>query len=201
MRLVARSKTTLAILILLSCPRAFSGTGLFVEPGLSYQNVASNIDYGTGMTNSSAVNRGFGLLARGGVHVIERFFIAADARYAFLCYEDNTNNYSANASSWDIAPVVGWQMMDWGARLFVGYVLGGALDPESANNNNVKFENPNGWRIGAGIKLHEFSVNIEWQRLHYGSASMTRSGASTLEGLNYNAEGLIASFTFPIEFN
>jgi hypothetical protein len=177
------------------------GTGLFLEPGISYQNTSSNVDYGAGVGNSSANSRGFGVLVRGGIHVYERFFVAADARYAMLKFSDNSNNLNADATSWDVAPTVGMQMPDWGARFYVGYVLAGEMDPRSANSLDAKFEDPTGWRVGAGLKAKHLSVNIEWQRLHYGKGSLTRSPATTLDSLKYNAEGLIASITFPIEFN
>lgn len=132
---------------------------------------------------------------------MDRFFVAADARYAMLRFTDNTNNIDVDATSWDIAPTVGLQMADWGARLYAGYVLAGNLDPKSVNNVDTKFEQATGWRFGAGLKAKHLSVNIEWQRLHYGEAEITRPAAATLKGVKYNAEGLIASVTFPIEFN
>ena len=197
-------KTLLASAALWLSPLAnayVEGTGLFLEPGVSYQHVSSNINYGgTVAANSSATARGFGVIGRAGVHVYESFFVAADARYAFPCFEDNANGYSASAQSWDIAPVIGMQMPDWGARVFVGYVLAGALDPQSANNANVKFENPNGWRAGFGLKLKQFSVNIEWQHLHYGKANVEPAAGGNVTGVDYNAEGLVASITFPIGF-
>lgn len=178
-----------------------NGTGLFLEPGVSYQSTSATVDYGGGAGNSSAVTRGFGLLVRGGVHVFERFFVAADGRYAFLKFTDNSNNLNADAASWDIAPTVGIQMADWGARLYVGYVLAGNLDPKSVNGVDVKFENPTGWRVGAGLKARYLSVNIEWQRLLYGDAELNQTGAAALTDVKYNTEGLLASVTFPIEFN
>lgn len=177
-----------------------NGTGLFLEPGLSYQITNSNVDYpGTG-ANSSASTRGFGLLARVGVHMWDRFFIAADGRYALLDFNDNANNISVNATSWDIAPVIGMQMPENGPRLYVGYVVAGNLDPQSTNGRDLLFEQATGWRVGAGLKVQHVSVNIEWQRLHYGSNRL-QSSAATVNGVTYNGEGLVASVTFPIDFN
>lgn len=177
------------------------GTGLFLEPGVTYQTTNSNVDYGSGVGNSSASTRGFGAVVRGGIHVYERFFIAADGRYAMLKFADNASNYDVDATSWDVAPTVGMQMADWGARLYAGYVLAGNLDPKGVNNTNLEFQDATGWRFGAGLKVKHFSVNIEWQRLHYGKGEVARTGATNLTGVKYNAEGLLASVTFPIEFN
>lgn len=195
-------------LFMLYLPAAHSqeviqGTGLFLEPGVSYQVVEGNVDYPAPMRNSSAVNRGFGVLLRGGIHLFERFFVAADARYAFLAFSDNSNNINGDARSWDIAPVIGVQMADWGGRAYVGYALAGELDPDSSNNFNYKFEQPNGWRAGVGLKLKFLSVNIEWQRFEYGKTKIEDAGtlpASTTSAGKYAAEGLVASVTFPIEF-
>lgn len=200
--------TLATALVFLSCTPALAqdeppilGTGLFLEPGLTYQVTTSTVDYGTGVTSSSAATRGFGVVLRGGIHVYERFFIAIDGRYAFLNFNDNANNLDVAARSWDVAPTVGVQMRDWGARLYVGYALAGDLDPESANGADAKLQQANGWRAGAGLKANHFSVNIEWQRLHYGDASLSRAGQASLDGVDYNGEGLIASISFPIEFN
>ena|SRR5665213_2934407 len=191
--------------VTLACTSAMAesdsnGTGLFLEPGISYQLSNSNSDYSGALRNSSASTKGFGVLARAGIHVYDRFFVAADARYAILNFTDNANNFSANASSWDIAPVVGLQMADSGARIFVGYVLAGNLDPQSSNGIDPSYGNATGWRVGAGLKIQHISVNIEWQRLHYGTGKLSGSGQS-VSGLNYNPEALVASVTFPIDFN
>ncbi len=201
--------TLATALVFLSCTPALAqdgdyirGTGLFLEPGVTYQNTHSTVDYGSTVGNSSAGTRGFGAVLRGGVHVWERFFVAVDGRYAFLNFNDNATNIDVAARSWDVAPTIGMQMADWGARLYVGYALAGDLDPEAANGRDAKFSQANGWRAGLGLKARNVSVNIEWQRLHYGEASLSQpGGAATLTGVDYNGEGLVASITFPIEFN
>ncbi len=177
------------------------GTGLYLEPGVTYQMTESNIDYSGGIANSLATARGFGVVARGGIHLYERFFVAADARYAMLNFNDNANNLSINATSWDIAPVVGVQMADYGVRLYGGYVLAGNLDPRSTRGFDSKFEDPTGWRLGAGLKLQQLSVNIEWQRIHYGKSVLERPAGAVPSNIDYNPDGIVASVTFPIEFN
>ncbi len=199
------SKVLVAAVLSFSGASAFAdgesnGTGLFLEPGVTYQVGESNIDYAGG-SNSAAVTRGFGLVGRAGIHVWERFFVAADARYAFLNFNDNSNNYQVKAQSWDIAPVVGFQMKDYGVRLYGGYVLAGNLDPKGKDGFDPKFEEATGWRVGAGLKLEQVSVNIEWQRIHYGKADLKRAGSSTPTNIDYNPDGLVASVTFPFEFN
>jgi hypothetical protein len=49
-----------------------------------------------------------------------------------------------------------------------------------------------------------FSVNFEWQKLHYSSTRIESRGsipvATSTDAIKFNGEGLIASVTFPIEF-
>lgn len=181
------------------------GSGAFLEPGISYQTLDSNVNYPAPLTNSSATLRGFGVLLRGGVHVWERVFVAADARYGMNRYNDNANNYSVDAQSWDLAPTIGVQMADWGVRLYAGYVLAGDLDPKSANGYDFRFENPNGWRVGAGLKLQHLSLNVEWQNINYGKTTVQSVGGfapnATTDDIEFRGEGLVVSLTFPIEFN
>lgn len=187
-----------------SAQDVIQGTGLFLEPGISYQVASGNVNYPAPMTNSAATHQGFGAIVRGGIHVFERFFVAADGRYALLNFEDNANAISVQARSWDIAPVIGMQMADWGGRAYVGYTLAGELDPESVHGFDYRFEQPQGWRAGFGLKMKMLSVNIEWQRLEYAKTQIQSAGtlpAGTTTAGKHAAEGLIASVTFPIQFN
>jgi hypothetical protein len=197
-------KMFLVMIVAAACGRAVAvsdsnGTGLFLEPGVTYSVTNSNVDIPTA-TNSSAGVNGFGVVLRAGVHVWDRFFAAADGRYALLRFEDNADNVSVGASSWDVAPTIGVQMPDSGPRLYVGYVVSGNLDPQSTNGRDFSFDQAQGWRIGAGLMVQHVSVNIEWQRLHYGNSHLMTSSRN-YSSLGYNPEGLVASVTFPIDFN
>lgn len=199
------SKFLIASLISVTCGHALAegdpnGTGLYLEPGITYQMTESNVNYSSGLGNSSAINRGFGVVTRGGIHLYERFFVAADARYALLKYKDNANNFSVSATSWDISPVVGMQMADYGVRVYGGYILAGNLDADGVHGFDPKFEEATGWRVGAGLKVQQVSVNIEWQKIHYGKAQVTSASGGQPTTIRYNPEGIVASVTFPIEF-
>jgi len=179
-------------------------TGLYLEPGVSYQELAGNIDYPAGnQKGSQATANGFGIILKGGVHVYEQFFVAADARYGLLRFNDNSNEYRVNASSWDIAPVIGYQMPGIGMRIFAGYVLAGNLDPSSGSHDqDFKLTDPQGWRVGAGLKVQMVSVNIEWQQLRYQTTKWEGQSSPLKQGdIRYNPQGIIASVTFPLEFN
>lgn len=201
------SRVLVAAAISLTGATAFAdgesnGTGLFLEPGVTYQLNESNIDYkGTTPSSSNAVTRGFGLVGRAGIHVWERFFVAADARYSFLSFNDNASSYRTKGQEWNIAPVIGMQMKDYGVRLYGGYVLAGNLDLDGKKGTEIEFSEATGWRVGAGLKLQQVSVNIEWQHLHYGKAEGKSGGATSKSDVDYNPDGLVASVTFPIEFN
>jgi hypothetical protein len=175
-----------------------NGTGLFLDPGVSYGVASGNVDVpGAG---SLASTRGFGLVLRSGVHFYDRFFAAADARYAFLNFNDNASGVDVNATSWDIAPVIGCQWPEMGPRFYLEYVVAGNLDPASVNGKDLLFDQATGWRVGAGLKVQHLSVNIEWQRLHYGNNRLS-SGGTTTTSVTHSAEGLLASVTFPIDFD
>lgn len=180
------------------------GSGLFVEPGLTYLLAESRVNYPSPYINSSATTRGFGVVLRGGIHVYQRLFVAADARYAMPVFHDNANNLMAGASAWDLAPIVGVQMAEYGLRLYGGYVLAGNLNLQRVNGLELRFEEPNGWRVGAGLKLKQFSVNIEWQNLHYSTTKVESQGLlASNSGARFknDSDGIVTSVTFPIEFH
>ena len=178
-----------------------NGTGLFLEPGVTYQMNEANTTFSGGLTSSNAVTKGFGVVLKAGIHVYDRFFVAADGRYSMLKFSDNANHYNESASSWDLSPVVGMQMPDIGARLFAGYVVTGSMDPKGSNGIDPMLEDANGFRVGAGLKLHEFSVNFEWQTIRYGKSTIAATNGGAATEMSYKSDGIVASVTFPVEFN
>ena len=203
-----RGKLLLAALITCShyafADGSIRGSGLYIEPGVTYTTMQSNVNYPAPFSNSSANVSGFGAVFRGGIHVFERFFVAADARYGLNKFQDNGNNISVNGSSWDLAPTIGVQMADYGVRLYGGYILAGNMDPKGVNGYDFRFEDPTGWRVGAGLKLQQLSVNIEWQTIHYGKTTVQSAGGfaagSNTDAIKFDGNGIVASVTFPIEF-
>src|SRR6185312_10031759 len=97
-------------------------TGLFVEPGLTYQSYSSSITYPAPFSNSTGSVYGPGLMARLGFHATDALFIAADARYSRPTFKDSTNNLNSTAAQYDIGPVIGVAMPVVGLRVWATWI-------------------------------------------------------------------------------
>lgn len=177
--------------------------GLFVEPGLTYESGDSKIDYPAPFGDSDESANGFGLLGRFGVHIHESFFVAVDGRYKWIDFNDSANGYDANATAYNIAPVVGIQMPNVGLRLWASYVLLGVLDPESNNGTDLKFEDGKGLRIGGGFRIFSLSLNLEYEDLEYGRTVIEQAGIfgglGSSDAINLDNKSYILSLSFPLE--
>lgn len=183
--------------------QAENSGGLFVEPGITYQVNSAELKYPVPGTNSTADANAFGLMARLGFHVSEAFFAGVDARYSFHDLKDSTNNFNTDAQSYNLAPVVGVQMPDLGLRVWGAYILAGEMDPKAANGFDVRFSEPQGFRLGAGFRVVSFSLNLEYERLDYRIAELESVGSfgagATSSSFDMNTDSWIASISFPVE--
>jgi hypothetical protein len=185
----------------MSLPALAADGGLFVEPALTYESSSSSIDYGAPLNNSSGSVNGAGLGLRLGGHIMDIMFIGADVRYSRPQFKDSSNNYDATATSINYGVVVGAQMPVLGLRVWGGYVLGGELNPEASGGTDVKFADPKGYRIGAGIHVLMVSVNLEYQELKYDKTTIEQLG-----GVNTNTSisnklqnnSYVVSVSFPM---
>jgi hypothetical protein len=185
----------------MSLPALAVDGGLFVEPALTYESSSSSIDYGAPLNNSSGSVNGAGLGLRLGGHIMDIMFIGADVRYSRPQFKDSSNNYDATATSINYGVVVGAQMPVLGLRVWGGYVLGGELNPEASGGTDVKFADPKGYRIGAGIHVLMVSVNLEYQELKYDKTTIEQLG-----GVNTNTSisnklqnnSYVVSVSFPM---
>lgn len=176
--------------------------GLFVEPSVTYETGAGNINYPGPFSNSSGTSDGFGLGAKLGAHLNEAFFLGLDFRYGMPQFKDSSVHYSARATSANWGPVIGMQMPNIGMRLWASYVVDGELNPERSGNFDVRFRNASGYRIGTGFKVASLSLNVEYNQLKYGKTILEQLGpfASDSEFSNVNLEnnGWLASVSFPL---
>ncbi len=176
--------------------------GLFVEPGLTYQVSESQIDYPAPLSSSKADNNGLGVMARLGFHISESFFLAADGRYSWLDFDDDDNNFKTDAVAYNLAPVLGLQMSEFGLRIWGSYILTGQMDLEENGGNDFMFSDASGYRIGAGFRLFSLSLNLEYEDLSYGTSEYTSSTGSIVgssSNLNLDTESYILSVSFPLE--
>jgi opacity protein-like surface antigen len=177
--------------------------GLYVEPGLTYQQSNHQVEYPV-VNNSSGTSNGFGLVGRLGFHVNEMFFVAADARYGIPHFKDSSVNYDASSTAWQIGPVAGVQMPNLGLRAWVGYVAAGVLDPAASGNLDVKFHDLQGYNVGVGFHVQMISLNLEYQHSKYNKMEGTGtagpfSSTTDFSSVHLNQDAVIASVTFPIE--
>lgn len=182
--------------------------GLFLEPMLTYTQNDSSLDT-TGLptfgADTSADTDGVGAGLRLGGHVGETFFLGVDGRYARLELSDSAYG-RAEGDSYNVGPVVGLQMPTLlGLRVWGTYVMAGEFDPETGNAGlNLKFEEPQGWRLGAGIKLASMSLNFEYQDLEYDETDIQNfggtGGGSGVSDVEYDVDGYTVSLSFPLEF-
>lgn len=177
--------------------------GFFVEPGVTYQLGNTRVDYPSPFSSSTGATKGLGISAKLGIQVADIVFAGVDGRYGMPRFTDSAFGYDADAKEMNIAPVVGVQLPFLvGLRAWASYVVAGSLDPDSHGNIDVKFDGATGYRLGAGFRVALVSLNLEYQSLRYGSATLQNAGGftfnSNFDSVKLNQEAWIASVSFPI---
>ncbi|MFN3454059.1 MAG: hypothetical protein ACK41T_03810 [Pseudobdellovibrio sp.] len=181
---------------------ALSTGGLFVEPMITYEKGDTTTKYPVFNDSKGDVD-GFGLGARLGLHIGEIFFAGIDGRYAMPKFKDSNVGYDAKAVSTNYGPVVGVQTPVAGLRVWGSYVLGGSLNPEKSGNYNFKYDDAKGYRVGAGFYVAAVSLNVEYQDLKYGNATLEELGGFTpgtsFDDVELQNKSWVASISFPVE--
>jgi hypothetical protein len=190
-------------LLLTSMTAIKAHAGFFAEPLLTYQDLKADISYPTTFqSDSSGEIKGVGVGARIGGHVLDTMFLAADLRYGKPTYKDS--NFSAEAESANAGIVLGLQMPIAGLRIWGTYVGDGTLDTKEDNSVDFKFKQAKGHRIGLGLHVAMFSVNLEYENIKYDSTEIERLGpftnVSDQDGIKLKQTGFVASVSFPISF-
>lgn len=183
--------------------QAETTSGLFIEPGITYEMGKSSVDYPSPLDNSSGTVNGLGLVGRVGVHLNESFFLAIDGRYAQPQFKDSTNDFDSKATSYHFAPVVGVQMPNVGARVWAGYVMASELDPEESKGVDLRFKDGQGYQVGAGVRLSAVSLNLEYRSVRYKSTELQKLGPfspnTSFDSVKFTDNAFIGSVTFPLE--
>lgn len=174
--------------------------GLFIEPAVTYQSSEMKVTYPSPFSDSTEKMHGFGLGLRLGFHVYDSLFIAADGRYARPTYESSALNGSATADMSNLGVTLGVQTPLAGIRVWGTYLLTGSLNPETINGVDVKFNNPKGYRVGAGIYIAAVSLNLEYQDSKYDSVTVEKAGpiTGTFDSVKGNDKSYILSVSFPV---
>ena len=180
-----------------------SKSGFYLEPMVSAIREDSNLNSASLNTSTTGTTEGYGVGLRLGGHVSEVLFLGVDGRYAKMQQSDSF--YDKNSSNvYNVAPMIGLQTPLWGIRVLAGYVVLGenGLD---ANKQGVKlkFKEPRGWRLGAGLHAGPVGINLEYQDLKYNKAEIQSLGSIAtnvnVNGIDESTKGYALSLSFPVE--
>ena len=174
--------------------------GLFVEPAVTYETGKVDVSYSSPLSDSSEDLKGFGLGLRIGGHVYESVFLAVDGRYSRPTYDSSALGDSATANAYNAGLTLGVQTPVAGLRVWGTYILTGSLDPEKINSVDVKFNDLKGYRIGAGLYIASFSVNLEYQDAKYDSTTVQELGplSGNFDSITGRDKSYILSVSFPV---
>jgi opacity protein-like surface antigen len=180
-------------------------SGFFLEPGVTYElgKTKTNFhDWSSGVLNDSTGEaNGLGVVARVGMHINDMFFVALDGRYSMPTFKDSTNNLSSEAEMYSLAPVVGVQMPNIGARFWAGYIAASQLNPKEAGSYDFKFKDGTGFLIGGGFHVAAVSINLEYKNTKFASTDFERlplGFTATDTSVKAEDQAWVASVTFPI---
>lgn len=198
--IIALSLIATGLTLSLRPAMAADSGGLFIEPGVTYERGDGELDLPSPFADDQADVNGFGLMARLGFHISEAFFLAADGRYSRP--EVKNDDYKADSTAYNYGLTAGLQTpTDLGIRVWGTWIAGGQIDPEKDQNLDLKYQDANGYRVGAGIKLAIVSVNLEYQTITYKDAELQSIGpfnpGESLDNTEAKNDSWILSASFP----
>ena len=182
-----------------------SQSGAFIEPSIFYSTEDSSVrtsQLPILNDDTSGNSTGYGLGVRFGAHVAEVLLVGIDARYAKLKNDDSFYR-DADATVYNLAPVVIFQTPFFGVRLLGSYIVYGENNPSSGSQGiDLKFKEVTGPRLGAGIYVGPISLNLEYQDLKYNETEIESYGSVAVNNttdVDTTTKGYILSLSFPIE--
>jgi len=129
------------------------------------------------------------------------FFVAADGRYERATFDGSALD-EVDADIWNVGPTIGFQAPMYGMRVWGTYILDGSYNPdEGAQDLNLRFDDPYGWRVGAGVRISTVSLNLEYEDLTYQTTEIEDFGTlpALEEPIDFAQRGFIVSLSFPVE--
>jgi len=191
-----------AILLFLFPVFAMADAGLFLEPGVHYENSKLTVtNPSTLVGNQEEKITGVGVGARLGIHFFDILFVAGDARYSRPRYESDALNGSADAAAYNLGATIGVQTPVAGLRVWATSVLDGGLDPETISGTNIKYTGFNGYRVGAGFYVAMISIDFEYEDAKYKNAELESVGpfsTNAISNMDGTQKGYILGVSFPI---
>lgn len=182
-----------------------SEAGFMVEPIISVGQSNSSIRTSqTGFLNDTSGRiQSLGLGGRVGFHVMDIFLVGVDARYARSRFQDSGLSQT-EGNALNVGPMIGVQTPFYGVRLAATYVADGFFDP-GANGQGLdtRFTTQRGYRLGAGLKLMNVNIGLEYEKTRYENSEIQSWGALNVaqnSAIDLDNEGVNLNLTFPIEF-
>jgi len=176
--------------------------GFYLEPAIFGNSHETDLKASAAGSDNTGTARGFGADLKLGGHINEMFFAGADGRYERSRLEDSAFG-DADSNTYNWGPFVGVQAPFYGMRLWGTYVVDGIADPDSgAQGLDLKFKDPYGWRVGAGVRFAAVSVNLEYEDLTYRTTevqSFGDIGTGQNTNIDYGQRGVGLSLSFPIQ--
>lgn len=176
--------------------------GFFLEPAIFGTSEDTDLKASIAGADNTGTSRGFGVDLKLGGHLNEMFFIGADGRYERSTIDD-ASYASADTNVYNWGPVAGFQAPFFGLRVWGTYIVDGSADPDSGNRGvDLKFKDPYGWRVGAGVRFAAVSVNLEYEDLTYRTTEVQSFGDVSVgqdTNIDYAQRGYGLSLSFPIQ--
>jgi len=179
--------------------------GLAIEPMIIYAQEEGEIKT-SGLPvisdDTSATSTGVGFGLKLGGHVGSIVTAGVDGRYLRTRFQDSAYG-AADSSKYTVGPTVGVQMPVAGLRLWGTYVPFGQYDPQAGNRGfDVRFQEPQGYRVGAGFHIGPVSLNLEYENIKFNQTKLQSLGDvrfSSNSDINYDSQSWNGSVSFPLE--
>ncbi len=179
--------------------------GVAIEPMLIFSQEEANIKTSqlpVISDDTSGQSRGFGAGLKLGMHVSQILILGVDGRYSRSKMSDSAYG-DANGDKYTFGPTLGAQMPLAGLRLWATYVLAGDFDPDSGRQGfDLRFKDPRGYRVGAGLHFGPVSMNLEFEELNFDQTVIQSFGAISPNfgtNVDFVSRGYFASLSFPLE--
>jgi len=177
-----------------------SRAALFVEPSRSYEFADSTIHYPEPLQERARIPigpGGPGMAVRLGSDLSDFTFLAMDARFLRPRVKDEAHAYESVANAFLWGPVVG--MIPWpGFRLWMSWIAGGGVTPDSGRGFNVRYHRVRGLRLGMKFRVLFMKADFEYQRATYGDLEIANTVSRNSQLLD---RAYVLSLSFPLQTN
>jgi hypothetical protein len=179
------------------------GSGLYLEPGAVYEfkgNGSINGNFAGGANLLSGNETGPGGTLRVGANVYKIFFAGLEGLYLRDTQDTRLGNFTGNEYGGGVFAGV---QMPWvvGLRVWGGYLPWVVDDFDKTNGFRPHFSDGRGWKVGAGFRVSIVSINVEYMRLNFHSASVDIDGGSSVgssSDITHKQDAWLAGISFPL---